>query len=234
MAVVSAGGTRIADVGVRAGFRTRGTLHRIIPGLALEPSARRAVVVPAGNAVVSVDLRTLAVRSHRLVQSRSLVSRLLAWLEPTAEAKGIAGPERRAVWVGGHLVAVTGTDSSELSGGRIHAASMPLKLVDTRNWRFRTTKKHFGTLAAASRVLLAYGGGWASDTASMRPGLTAFDADGKERYRVLGERYLQDVWVVGGYAYAADAERRRFAVVDLASGRVNSRPSRPTMTTVVP
>ena len=101
LAVVGRSGVvRTARLPLHAGWETRGALQQLMPGLALDPRGRRAVVVPPGDRAVEVDLRTLAVRAHELLRRRSLLGRLRDWLEPEARAKGIPGLVRTAVWVG--------------------------------------------------------------------------------------------------------------------------------------
>src|SRR5581483_2836405 len=81
----------------RADYRIRSS----VPGLAVDAGGGRAFVVAGGGAVAEVDLRTLAVRYHALAERR-----------PAAAEKGAGGPERHAAWLGGGLLAVTGSDAT--------------------------------------------------------------------------------------------------------------------------
>jgi hypothetical protein len=77
-----------------ADFRAR--CPQQIPGLAVAPDGRRAVVIPAGGRVADVDIDALRVSYHELSERTSVFKRLLNWLEPEAEAKTVAGPNRFA------------------------------------------------------------------------------------------------------------------------------------------
>jgi len=227
LVVVDAGGrVRAAALPVAAGLQTSGSLRQVTPGLAVDGAGRRAVVVPAGKRAVSVDLSTLEVEEHALRSHASLVRRLLGWLEGTAEAKAIAGPQRRAAWVGADGVAITGSVGHPTRNGGVRSTTPPLAFVDARTWSIRTVADRAGTLTEAGDLVLAYGGGWAVDRAARRRGLSAFTSDGTRRFRVLRDRYIQDVWRAGRYAYAADPTGRRLAVVDLARGTVIARVKR--------
>jgi hypothetical protein len=79
-----------------------------VPALAVDPEGKRALVIPAGRRVAEVDLDTMEVAYHDLSEPVSLWGRFHDWLEPPAQAKGIQGPDRNAVWLPSGLVAVSG------------------------------------------------------------------------------------------------------------------------------
>jgi hypothetical protein len=120
-----------------SGYRAR----QATPGLAIDAPGKRAVIVPAGRTVAEVSLSNLAVRYHTLSEPVSLLQRLRNWLEPAAEAKVIEGPQRKAVWLGDGLIAVTGTNytvsTRENGDPDVAAEAAGLSLIDTRTWAIR-------------------------------------------------------------------------------------------------
>jgi hypothetical protein len=134
------------------------------PGLAVDPAGRRALV--AGNATLAlVDLRTFAVRFAPL-RVRTLADGGLS-----------SGTYRRALWLRGDLVAVTGwTDRVPGKGAqrRVDTAPRGLLLVDARTLTVRRLD------AGTSNVVLA--GGLLLATDGIRgAGLTAYSLDGRRR-----------------------------------------------------
>ena len=116
LAVFDGNGIRSTELTeIPAGYEQEGEtdedfrMRQSVPGLAVEPGGKRALVVPAGNRVAEVDLETLGVRYHDLAEPVSLLGRLRDWLEPAAQAKSSDGPDRNAVWLPGGLVAVSGS-----------------------------------------------------------------------------------------------------------------------------
>jgi hypothetical protein len=185
-----------------------------IPGLAVDPAGRRAFVVAPGLVAV-IDLRSLAVSYHRPARSASLLARIHAWLEPNAEAKSAYGPSRVAHWLGGGLLAVTGSDAH----GR---TSKPagLVLVDTRSWSVRTIDEKAVDVVAAGDLLLVTGNGL---------GLTAYGLDGKRRFRLFDGETTWIDRVFAGKAYVgisgAAGPKGGLRVVDLARRRtIGERP----------
>ena len=232
LATVDARG-RVAAVdlpGIRAGWERFDTgadhpgTRQLVPGLAVDPAGRLAVVVPPGRLATTVDLRTLAVTEHALVQPVSLLGRLRDWLEPAAEAKTTDGPSRWALWLGDHLVAVTGADyeaSVDADGNEQMAVKqIGLELIDTRDWTIREVEEKASMLAVAGDVLLAYGGPYAHSAGERGIGLVAYGADGQRRFHLFGDGYVGDVQVVGPYAYVGTDDGTRFRVVDVRSGDV--------------
>lgn len=191
-----------------------GSDHRVdarLPGLAVDPQGRRAFVV-AQSVAAEVDLRTLAVSYHTLEPPRSLLVRLRDWLEPAAHAKQASGYVRLTRWLGGDVLAVSGTDTEQLDRTR----PAGLLLVDTRGWTVRTVDGRTTGFQVAGDLLLATG----------ESGLAAYGFDGGKRYELFeGERtWLAQVY--GGRAYVGAAGQEPLRIVDLAAGRVvGERPS---------
>ena len=225
--VAGAGGFRTLKLaGVHAGWNTGAVLRRIVPGLAVDPDGRHAVVVSGTDRAIEIDLETLTARSRELTRPASLLARLRDWLEPAAQAKSIDGPMREAIWVGRHHVAVSGVDVS----GR-NASPAGVRLIDTRDWSVRTLSKHASAVAASGLTLLAFGGGWTADRLHSI-GLHGFDAFGRKRFHVFGARHISSIATAGRYGYVTGGSSMRFEVVDLRFGRV-TRVARTPATTVV-
>ena len=172
-----------------------------MPGLAVDPSGRRAFVV-GPDLVAEVDLANLAVTYHQPEPPASALSRLLDWLDPPAYAKVVSGSTRSARWLGGGLLAVTGTDEDlvEVPRGerqiRIRAAG--LSLVDARNWSIRTIDPGAAEVQVVGDLLLATGSSF--DPATRKGdaiGLVAYGFDGRKRFRLFDSR---GVWVRQVYA----------------------------------
>jgi hypothetical protein len=107
-----------------------------VPGLAVDPEGKRAVVIPAGGRVVEVDLDSMEVAYHDLSEPVSLWGRLRNWLEPPAEAKGINGPDRNAVWLPSGLIAVSGAQYTD-DGKNVKMTPAGLALIDPSDWSIR-------------------------------------------------------------------------------------------------
>ena len=223
------GAARVAIVDARGGVRFV-ALHRMpagtklvdperyrteyqMPGLAVDPSRRRAFVITPER-VAAVDLANGTVSYDQLEPARSLFARLRDWVEPVAYAKSSAGRTRSAEWLGGDLLAVTGTDESagEAGGGRIEPAG--LSLVDTESWNMRTIDRGATDLRVAGDVVLATGSS----------GLAAYDLGGEERFRRFAGRAAWIEQVFAGRAYVRvvrrDGRAAPLRLVDLATGRV--------------
>lgn len=208
------GGVRSVRVdGLESGWRSLGngsasappvSRYRT-PGLAVDPAGRRALVA-GGESLALVDLRTLTVRV-RLLRTRSL-----------ADGGFSSGTYRRALWLRGELVAVTGRNDrvrGKATSRSQQTAPAGLLLVDTRTLAARRLDTTTTGVTTARGLLLATGD-W---------GVTAYGRDGRRRYRALrgvtlGEPQLP---VAGDYAYygGADSYKRHLVLVlDLRSGRV--------------
>ena len=184
-------------------------LRQSVPGLAVEPAGDRAVVVAAGDRAVDVDLGTMAVREHDLSEPVSLLERLRDWIEPTAEAKSMDGPDRVALWLPGGLVAVSGAHWTT-DGSDIDATPAGLVLIDPSDWSVSRVSDESSTLNFTNGTLVASG---------YRPGsaeqtLTAFDDRGRWRFSLVRDN-ADLSQVEGGYLYAGRNDGRRYEIVDL-------------------
>jgi hypothetical protein len=226
LAVATPGGVRTVPLPLNAGIDPPAVAQ---PGLAVSPDGSRAVVVPGGSRVLDVDLRTLAVAERELSEPVSLLGRLRAWLEPQALAKGpLEGPVRSAVWLPGDRIAVAGWDYRQVGERAMVSEAAGVRLIDTRDWSVRTLTEGATAVAAAGDSLLAFGGTQGPE-GLVGTGLQAFGSDGRERFRLFGDRFVAVVTATGRYAYVAEQSetRTRIDVVDLTSGRVVRTVRRP-------
>lgn len=217
---------------IRAGWEHEGETEedyrarQSVPGLAVEPSGSRALVVPAGNRVAEVDLETLEVRYHDLSEPVSFLGRLRNWLQPAAHAKTIDGPERSAVWLESGLVAVSGADYVA-DGDRMEFEPAGLALVDPSDWSIRRVHEEAGWATVREGTLLAP---WWKSDGSGPAGVAAYDLEGNERFRLSSGELADFSYAQGGRLYAAGEEARFYVLVDLATGEIVARatPERPT------
>lgn len=95
-----------------------------------------------------------------------------------------------------------------------------LRLIDTRNWSVRTLDQEASSALAAGDTLLAFGGTHGQGLRGT--GLQAFGPDGRERFRLFGDRFVAVATAVGRYAYVSEqsSAETRIQVIDLTSGRV--------------
>lgn len=203
------------------------------PGLAVDPSGHRAFVVPGGDRLAEIDLRTLRVSYHDLSEQRSWSSRLLGWLDSPALAKGSNGPVRQALWLGDGRLAVTGTDTSAQARDgkltRMDDTAAGLELVDVHDWTYRRLSPAVSSVQLAGGLLLAEGWSSSYDGSTSRQtdaGLTAYSLDGHERYHVFGHANVSLAAAVGGRGYAALATPSgddRTIAFDLETGRRGAR-----------
>jgi hypothetical protein len=215
--------------GIETGLETiaadRAVARVQLPGLAVDPTGRRALVVPAAGDVAEIDLvsgRVVAARA--LHEPVSLLGRLRSWLEPAAEAKGSAGTERQAAWVGSHLVAFSGQDH-RLTNGQDEEQTTPagLALVDVRDWSMRTVDERASQFSFSAGTLLAYGiSGNSATQKTTGMGLTAYGLDGKERFHLFADEPIYFVETAGPIAYVWRDGASPVAV-DLRSGTVANR-----------
>jgi hypothetical protein len=207
--------------------RTGAIFRRVVPGLALDPTAAHAYVVGTNGLVADVDLRSRAVANHSVAQPRSLL-------------KMLDGPNLSARWLGDGLVAVAGTSyrvTARTDGETQSSTPLGLRVVDVRTWTARTIDAGADGFAIADGALLAYGvrSEWSATSRSLSGmGLAAYRPDGGIRFRVLPTVPVESVQVDGSRAYGwvADAANPlHLVVVDVASGTVErdvglTRPTR--------
>jgi hypothetical protein len=213
---------RATDLGIPAGSPARAHEDEHVryaqPGLAVDPQSRRAFVVDVGR-IAEVDLDTFDVSYASLAEARSLLSRGLAWLEPAAHAKVLSGHSRDATWLGGGLLAVSGStyDSPD---------SIPtgLQLVDTATGTTHTIEPRATAHAYSHGLLLAFGARRNAETnIATGMGVSAFASDGTRLWSALGDEPVWLVEMAGGYAYAptpVETFPQGVRVIDLATGAV--------------
>jgi hypothetical protein len=220
---------RSGSEAVGGGDPSRFLLREWNPGLAVDPSAARALVVQAGAPVAEVDLRTLRVRYHELSEPISLLGRLHDWLEPKAEAKAQEGPNRQALWLGHGLLAVTGTDTHASLGARGREAQWDtpagLKLIDTRRWSIRTLDREATRAEFVSATLLAFGFRWDSRAGKLSgSGLAGYALDGSRTFHRYGNDPISGVEPLGTRVLVGGAAGSRIfhrgpVLLDARTGR---------------
>jgi hypothetical protein len=215
IAVASAtGAVHVVPLGqIRAGSKVLGTGSQFafetqLPGLAVDSGGGHAFVVDEGG-VADVDLARLTVSYHPLSR------------QPAAAAKEVSGHERDAVWLGGGVLAVSGSDTT-----RDQSQPAGLLAVDTRTWSVRMLNPDATGVELAGNLLLATGERPAAGKA-VGIGLVAYSLDGSERLQALDG---QPVWLAlayGGRAYLGVSGQDPLTVVDLASGAVTGQRTLP-------
>jgi hypothetical protein len=202
------------------------TLRQSIPGLAVDPDAGRVFVAAGDGAIAEISLATLAVAYHALATPVSLLGRVHEWLEPTAEAKGLNGPIREARWLGGGILAVTGTDETATRVGeelRISRTPIGLRLVDTSTWASKLVDHGADEVHVDGGLLLATGSRIGVDQAESGMGIAVYGFDGVRRVAALqGEAAYVDL-SFRGRAYLSLTTSQQHAVVDLTTGAVAAR-----------
>jgi hypothetical protein len=212
------------ETGLETSAADRAVARIQFPGLAVDPAGRRALVVPAAGDLAEIDLVSGRVVARALHEPVSLLGRLRSWLEPTAVAKGSAGTERQAAWVGDHLVAVSG-QNHRLVNDQDDEQTTPagLALVDVRNWSIRTLDERASEFLFSAGTLLAYGiSGNSATQETIGMGLTAYGLDGDERFHLFGDELIYFVQTAGPYAYVW-RDGASPVTVDLRSGSVVDR-----------
>jgi hypothetical protein len=197
--------------------------RQAVPGLAVEPSGRRAFVVAAGQPAAEIDLQRLAVGYHPLRRPTSPLRRLASWLVPPAEAKEISGPRRSAVWVGDGLVAVSGADARMDPKGYVEEPS-GLELLDTTTWTVRTVDRTASSASLVGGRLLVWGARFGPG-GNRGYGLTVFGPGERRPVHLFGSQEVVWVQVNGNLAYVSLSEgnANAYAVLDLTSQRILHR-----------
>jgi hypothetical protein len=210
---VRAGWEQVSEGESEEDYRAR----QSVPGLAVDPSGQRALVVPAGDRVAEVDLETLEVAYHDLSEPVSFFGRLRNWLEPAAYAKSVDGPERNAVWLESGLVAVSGSHYVA-DGDQMDVTPAGLTLIDPGDWSVRRLSDEFNWVTTRGDALLA--SSWKEDSGEQT--VTVFDTDGEQRFS-LTRRAADLSQTSGDLLYVATDEGRRYELVDLETGATVAR-----------
>jgi hypothetical protein len=182
------------------------------PGLAIDPSGRRAAVVAATGPIAEVDLGSLAVSYHARANRA-----------PASAAKAFQGWQRSAVWLPSGQLAVTGTDydASVTDGTEQMGTPAGLTLIDTSDWSSRVVDAGASFLARAGGGLVAYGG--ATELERPTPtgiGLRGYGADGALRFHLFGSEQIDDVQVAGNLIYITGCKDRCHRIVDATTGEL--------------
>lgn len=172
------------------------------PGLAVDRSGERAVVVGADEPVAEIDLEHGAVTYHPVA-----VRRL------ARAAKLVVGPDLQATWLRSGKIAVTGTlyGGLDATTGNLKQTAFGLMLLDTRTWKARVVDPAVRGLVTAGDWLVV---------AAEGAGLTWFDSAGRRRGHVLGTRDVTDTAWTGTFGLVRSWSEGRSWRVDLRQGRV--------------
>jgi hypothetical protein len=193
---------------------SRGSVRSVeitMPGasdLVVDSGARRGYVVST-SAVAEVDLDTLAVAGRELRDHVALHTRRLAAFRPTAQSKEVALTWRRALWLGGGVIALTGYDATT-DGRSVSSRPVGLKLIDTRTWTVRTVNAQVSFAHVSGDRLLATGG--------REIGLAVYDFRGTKRYQVFGGRRVAVMETYGGRAYVNVGGNLTPKILDVRTG----------------
>lgn len=208
LAVIGPGGVvRTAAIPGITGGTTRvstpeGVSRFAAPGLAALGS--RAVVL-GPESLAEVDLDSLVTRTQRL-DTRTTARAL----------KRVEGWGRSVVWLRDDTIAYSGWSSS---GEKIQQTGV--RIVDVASGATRVLDARAASVQRTGSTLLVHGNG----------PLRGFDLDGTQRYETLGGEDTGYVQAAGRYAYVGSRNSTRFAVLDVASGRVVglARTAKPTV-----
>jgi hypothetical protein len=170
-------------------------------GLAIDATGERAFVVGAEPTVAEVDLRTMTVRYHQVAG--------------LAERRTDVGV-RRAFTLPGGDIAVYGFDVDPAASGPASIASAGVRIIDGTTWRARILDARAARVVSAAGSLIVYGGDL--------PGLSAYDANGRERFKLFADEQVREVFRDGDHAYAitrksAADPQRQIHLIDIAAGR---------------
>jgi len=204
------------------------------PGLAVAAEGGRAYVISAGARVAEVDLGTLAVAYHEIRSASAYVSGVRSPASAVRASDGgnvlATGTQRQAHWLGGGLVAISGSNARVLRdpSGKLVQTDEPagLTLLDTRTWTFRPVATGIRWFHATPELVLA------SVEPARRPGtaLAAFALDGASRFRLDLSTIWFGIQSSGDFAYLGLQQEYRShpaTVVDLRTGQVAGTPRAP-------
>jgi hypothetical protein len=207
LVAVEADGTvrTVALDGIAAGFAPPAAAgaagRQALPALAANGS--RAVVVGVDR-LAEVQLETLT------VTGRPIVNRTIQ-----KAAKLVHGWHRSAVWLRGDTIALWGSTL-----GSEGASSIGVRLLNVATGTERMLDAFALEAARAGSTLLTYG----------RDELGGYRLDATKRFTVLQGTDTGYVQTAGRWAYVGSGNSTRFAVVDVAGGRVvgHVRTAKPT------
>jgi len=220
VAVLGPGGGVLGTADVRMPGDEGSGSRAPLPGFTVDAADDLAFMVDSAT-VAQIDLETLEVSYLEVSESRSLLSRVFAWLAPAAQAK-LGHPlvfSRQATSLGNGSLAVSGASFES-------ARSTPsgLQLVDIRTGALRTLEPSASAHRFSQGVLLAFGAGWDGATnVQSGMGLAAFDRDGVRLWSALGDEPVWLVETAAGYAYVPTPQESfppGIRVIDLATGAV--------------
>ena len=184
------------------------------PGLAVDPTGRRAYVVAA--------------RDRPLVASARLASGQVDYHEPaeTPAARAAKGNVdvrwRDARWLGADSIAVTGFRSRPARrGSRFPPPEEPfgVRLIDTSDWSMRTLAEGPNQAVVAGDRLLAHGTTWSAGwRASNSTGLLVFDGEGRQLYSRFRGQELVIAGATAELGYVWVRPTRTLHVIDLHDG----------------
>lgn len=187
---------------VEAGF-TRPTTERevgryVTPGVAVDPSGRRAIVVTP-DVLLEIDLEALTIARTHILARRALA----------AASKAFEGWGRSAVWLRGDAVAVFGSTAT-VEGDRVKYAPTGVEIVDVRSGARRVLDPAAYGAMRTRDVLLTFGGS----------ALRGFDLGGNPRFELLRGRDSGYVQTAGRWVYVGRDNSTAFTVVDARTGKV--------------
>ena len=190
----------------------------LIPGLAYDPEAKRAYVVPPEGPIAVVDLAPHPPVVRYRSPPASFVERVAGSFLAEAEAKLGEWETVRAVWLGGGLLAVSGGTGSTMD---LDGTAAGVSIVDTRTWSACLLDAGQTNVAVSDSVLLAWGGANFGELGGT--GLVGYNLRDGSRWHRFDRQYL-DVQVYGPYGYAINSWNGwRVRTVDLATGEVLHR-----------
>jgi hypothetical protein len=188
----------------------RGRTFNRWPAFAVDSSRRHVYVLGEDDGVVRVDAVTLQAEPARLRHAFAAQPQFASTPRPHLGTTNPARTlERQALWLGGGLLAVTGSDTWS-SRGHDRSAPAGLKLVDTGHWSVRLLNPLISTVTRAPGGFLATGPG---------AGVVAYDRKGHVRWRRFAHKFVWVVRVSGHRARVAVGDNEngssREAVIDL-------------------
>jgi hypothetical protein len=214
---------------IPCGVRTRAvggglTVDRsLAPGLVSADD--RSFVVSQDDLIVEVEHDGLRVDYHELREETALLGRILDWLVPAANAKGLSeGWVRDLLWLDRDRLAVYGWNEHAARGPHgweQRESPASLRLVDTSSWMYRTIDADASIVLRAGDLLLAFGTSYSTSSGRFEgDGLRTYTLSGSRRLHLFPGRPVWDVQVADGRAYVSFEGSDRNATIDLSGGGV--------------